>query len=598
MKKTENDGAFTPEGMIKTDRIINISILLAAFLAVVIFIITGSDQGIRYKETENPGLYEIDEDYPGCSVEEYYSGIGRKLRRISFTLPDDPGLKSEYVYSWVEHAYLRMYLNDEFSYERKEAEDQRIGRTPGCYFGVQPLRDAAPGDKVTVEVMSVYDDASVKTEKIYIATTYRLIEYLLTRQWPRLFMGMICMIAGLIFVLFSRRIRFDERESGSLFFLGLFTVVFGLWGITDVPLVSMFFGSTSKLTCYLNLISLLFLPALFIRFLRELYGNDIIYSILLSVNAGEILIVLLLQLLGICDVRECLLFTNSILVISAVIIILKAIYAIPKRHLTGEALFYTVYFLTICVTCVLDVIRYYLAESTVNLNVTMVLIIVYILLRGLNAVKSALLQHEEVLEKEKLLNEQRTAIMMSQMRPHFVFNTMNAISNLCDEDAGQAKQAIHDFSRYLRTNFESMEKKELVSFKDELTHAQFYLKIELLRFGDDLAVEYDIECTDFSLPPLTVQPLVENAVRHGIRKSGNPGTVKIISEEMPDKYVVRIEDDGIGFDVNEFENEEGAQHLGIRNVRERLKSMCGGRLYINSVPGEGTTVVIEVDKKN
>jgi sensor histidine kinase YesM len=136
----------------------------------------------------------------------------------------------------------------------------------------------------------------------------------------------------------------------------------------------------------------------------------------------------------------------------------------------------------------------------------------------------------------------------------------------------------------------------MILFSQELEHTQMYLELEKMRFGESLQVTYDLECTEFIIPTLTLQPLVENAVRHGVR--GNPdgkGTVTISSREEEAHYLISVSDDGPGFDTG-TKNEDGRSHIGIDNVRERLRTICGGDLEIESRAGEGTKATILLPK--
>ncbi len=202
-----------------------------------------------------------------------------------------------------------------------------------------------------------------------------------------------------------------------------------------------------------------------------------------------------------------------------------------------------------------------------------------------------------LLERQKKeLVESKTSIMLSQIQPHFLHNSLTAIAALCDKDAAEAKRATLNFSRYLRKNLDSVHKKMSVPFSEELEHVQTYLELEMMRFGDRLFVSYDIQSRDFMIPPLTIQPLAENAVKHGIcNKESGEGALYISSCERPDYYEVVIKDDGVGFDINERFS-DGREHVGIENVRTRLKTMCDAVMTIESAPMQGTVVTIRIPK--
>ena len=132
-----------------------------------------------------------------------------------------------------------------------------------------------------------------------------------------------------------------------------------------------------------------------------------------------------------------------------------------------------------------------------------------------------------------------------------------------------------------------------IPFENELNLVRDYLYMEKKRFGEKLKIRYVITENDFLVPALSIQPIVENAVRHGIRQKLEGGTVSIETYRDGTDYMVRIKDDGVGFDPNAAKD-DGRRHVGSENVRSRLALMCGGRLYINSIPGAGTEVILRI----
>ncbi|MDY5930995.1 MAG: histidine kinase [Candidatus Ornithospirochaeta sp.] len=197
-------------------------------------------------------------------------------------------------------------------------------------------------------------------------------------------------------------------------------------------------------------------------------------------------------------------------------------------------------------------------------------------------------------ESEKRLADSRISIALSQMRPHFLYNVLNSIYYLCSKDPDRAQIAISFFSDYLRNNMESIEKNRLVPIEEELSHVRTYLELEKIRFSN-LRIEYDISASSFFCPPLSLQPLVENAVKHGVSKKRGGGVVRISTYETDDAFVMSVSDTGVGFDCYK---DDGKVHIGIRNVRERVESMTGGSLSIESHVGEGTVSVVTIPKEN
>jgi len=155
-----------------------------------------------------------------------------------------------------------------------------------------------------------------------------------------------------------------------------------------------------------------------------------------------------------------------------------------------------------------------------------------------------------------------------------------------------------EFAEYLRGNLDSLLHNELITFDKELRQVENYLKIEKKRFEEKLNIVYDIKVSNFMLPVLTLQPFVEIAVRHGVTKTEDGGTVTISTKETINDFIVNVTDDsnlrfGAGFDTNVNER----IHTGIEKVRNRLLAMCQGTLDIQSKPGHGTTAIIKIPKK-
>ncbi len=205
-------------------------------------------------------------------------------------------------------------------------------------------------------------------------------------------------------------------------------------------------------------------------------------------------------------------------------------------------------------------------------------------------------QHARMMkEKELQLVQNRITIMLSQIQPHFLYNALNTIQYLCLTQPTKASKVIEDFSHYLRGNMDSLVNKDNIEFTRELEHLEHYLSIERIRFPG-LSIFYDLKAMDFCLPALTLQPIVENAIIHGVTQSEKSNsTVKVISYENEAAWILKIDDNGIGFDPNK-EIKDGRSHIGISNTRNRLESMCGGSLDIDSTPGNGTCVTIQIPK--
>ena len=197
--------------------------------------------------------------------------------------------------------------------------------------------------------------------------------------------------------------------------------------------------------------------------------------------------------------------------------------------------------------------------------------------------------YEQLTERDEQLLRQKVKLLQRQVSPHFIYNALTAIQAL-PGNPDETKKAIGDFAKYLRSSLINInDNTMLIPFKKELENVQIYFRLEKLRFGKSLQVEYSIEETDFNVPAMCVQILAENAVKHGVSVRREGGTVRIITKREGDDIIVSVEDDGVGFDANK---QMDSSHIGIDNVRDRVKTLGGGRLLISSTIGKGTVATI------
>lgn len=191
---------------------------------------------------------------------------------------------------------------------------------------------------------------------------------------------------------------------------------------------------------------------------------------------------------------------------------------------------------------------------------------------------------DNAMDTVKTNADQKASILALQMRPHFIYNTLTSIYYLCDEDTEKAKSTILAFTSYMRKNFTALSSEDTIPFADELEHTKAYLEVEKTRFDDDIDIEYDISYTDFKLPPLTLQPLAENAVKHGRKPDG--GILRLIIRTVQTKTGVDVIVENTGAAFGEIKNDD--PHIALNNMNERLKMMCNGTLTIKGIPATET----------
>lgn len=328
------------------------------------------------------------------------------------------------------------------------------------------------------------------------------------------------------------------------------------------------------------------------RFLRVIYANC---------NAAIILVILSLFTHQYFYVENGILHAGPCawlaVLYSLVIVLMDMAYMTCHRKElgTGHTIAFLSYGLVPTVSFIIQIMG---TELTVTwLGSTLTMLLVYLIVHTDSV--------WQLREQEAALSKAQSMLVLSQIQPHFLFNVLNCIYELCEADTGKAQQAIAEFSEYLRENLSVLERPELVPFSSELVHVKRYISLEQMRFGDAIRVEYNTTVSGFLLPALTVQPLVENAVKHGLDNSGRGINIKVSTKELPDRWCIFISDDGAGFDSKAFfssraanmsKTSEHRSHVGIKNVEMRLRSACGGTLKVTSRALHGTCAKIEIPK--
>ena len=251
-----------------------------------------------------------------------------------------------------------------------------------------------------------------------------------------------------------------------------------------------------------------------------------------------------------------------------------------KRLNKRQRLAFAVYLLVPLCCMLLQMASYGLLMIVIGTSLSIMIMFIFILLD----------QADHIIRQQQKNAAQQASITVLQMRPHFIYNTLMSIYYLCRQDTEKAQQVILDFSSYLRKNFTAIAKEETIPFPDELEHTRAYLAVEQARFRDRLRVEFDTPFTAFRVPPLTLQPIVENAVKHGLDPELEPLLVSISSRQQNGYIEIIVDDSGPGF--NPADNDE--PHIALANIRERLKMMCMGELAISSRDCGGTNVTIRI----
>ena len=205
-------------------------------------------------------------------------------------------------------------------------------------------------------------------------------------------------------------------------------------------------------------------------------------------------------------------------------------------------------------------------------------------------IEQDLRNHREITQQQREIAHERASVMVLQMRPHFIYNTLMSIHSLCSLDPEKAQQITMDFTNYLRKNFTAVASDSTIPFSTELEHTRAYLTVEQAQYDDMLVVDWDTPFTRFRLPPLTLQPIVENAVKHGMDLDAEPLHISVRTRYTDSGSEIIVENNGVEFNPAD----DSEPHIALKNIQQRLEMMCGGSMTIQPREGGGTVVKVTI----
>lgn len=529
---------------------------------------------------------------------EFPTGTAKEYR---FRLPANRD-RDIHIGFYIVHQFVEITIDGKTVVSLKPSDSVPFNNTVGSNWLMLPIFEKDADKEICITIIPAYKNFENRTPEFLMGSELGIYVNCLLNDLPQMILSVIAIFFGLLFIFIVIYSLLNKKDRGSLASLGLFSIMLGIWRLSD-SMFTPFIMASKPVFLFYTSVFMMMLSAIFLirsisiavhinHFTRSFFDISSIAAIIVF------FIQILLDLFNIMDLRQTLFVTHITIVILAIIAAVNLIFNILNFDIK-KLPFNLIPFFCI-VGPVIDVIMFYANKSSSGLVFSLAGFLLYIVFSGIEILVHYKEQQKLLKEKENQLIENRISIMLSQIQPHFLFNSLGAIRELCKQNPEQAREALDDFSDYLRTNMDSLSKKHLVHFSEELSHTKTYLKLEKLRFGNDLNIIYEIEETDFYLPPLTLQPLVENAVKHGIcRMAEGGGTLIIRTSLIDNKVVLSVFDNGVGFDTEALsDNINNRSHIGIDNVRSRLNQLINAELIIKSNPDSGTYAQIILEKRN
>ena len=595
-----------------------VGILLLLSLAALL--LWHGNKNSKQSSGTTPALVYFDGEYsiaggefkPIVEGEHISSTRGDVTLRINFHLAKPDGTPMDFTGSapiafFTDHIGLTFYSDGKLL-RVVDNENPAIGESACAEsFTMQTVKisEGEPPLEIVVHNPHVFGNEMAIDEMLDNFAIYGSIDFekeILSRAEPMRNAGMLLMLVGLVFLgiaLFCSLIHI--KNSKTIWLLGLTVVFAGLYITFGADGVSFFNESViaNTIILYSSMIFYMLFLSLVINCLlqRNVRVGNITLLLLSAIDAALILLPI------ITDVYfyDTLIFW--IIAQAAASVSLSVCLAREITTRVGKERAISIGAILPLAAFVIDVIGNYFGlwgGGVISVCVFAVLFAVAIVMilrlipRNINEAARA---KELELEKRTLnaeLTESRISTMMSQIRPHFIYNTLGSIEQLCRLDPPKAQELVHNFAKYLRGNFGELDNPRPILMSQEMEHVHHYVSIENLRFPD-MTFTFEMNTEDFRIPALTIQPIVENAIKHGLMRLPKGGAIRVVSYATDNDYLISVVDDGVGFDVGTLS--EDRHHVGIRNIRERLKVMVNGTLEIESTVGEGTKVLIKIPKE-
>ena len=484
--------------------------------------------------------------------------------------------------------FVTAYIDGDEIYESPKVKNgSNLTPIPGwCFI---PLKNEYSARNVTLCFSYPYSYSAGMIPKIFIGTHAELLLYASYSSYVSLYIGIFIIIMGLIIFIFTIVNPSEEERFSGFTYLGIYVAAIGFILICQINMprieARMYYVKYMASNLLVRMLPIIHSLSIYLR--AEEKKKRVFVHVFMVCLFGFIASVTL-HYAGIMDLTKSLPLASLLLIIE---ILLSLAFDLKEK---GSTPLYRILsaagILSFSLGLIIDLLSHYV--SGINGNVFKSIgSLIFAVSAAVLVIYLSYNRSLEILRQKAELTKGRINLMISQIQPHFIYNTLTAIRAMIKKDPDRAYNTIYDFAGYLRYNINALSDVEMIPFSEELKHIRVYADIEKERFRDRFSILYDIEDGDFGVPPLSVQPFVENAVKHGVCKKSSGGCVTLRAFKEKGYNIVEIEDNGVGFDTSILEG-ENKRSVGIRNAVYRLKAITDADVDIQSEKGKGTMVRI------
>ncbi len=579
--------------MSKYSNIICYILMIAAIIISVIPYFKETDNatdpyflGIRSPYT---GWYTY-EDNEKIELKEETINLDRKAHEpvsIYGRLPEITALNNTLFFRSVNQE-VRVYVEGEEIYSFGEEIPVPFVNTPGNKWNIIRLGPDMSGEEIRIETIAPYEFSSGNYNKLYLIPINEANDIILEASYYNIFFAVLLFVIGFAMLGLSAVNAANDNYS-IINISGQLYLIISVWIFAE----SQAMGNIIKepVTIYfINMFSLVISPILFFKYLKEVdKKREKLLQKFINIYTVNAVLCFIIEVFTSRDIIQFIyIFVGSIMFTITVYVTLS-LHSLIKNKFDTESTIRWLPLIFIVIGGIIDIVKVTVFNTKEHVGVVFVTsICIYIFFNINMLIQEEYKKQRKAIQLKGELIENRRRLLLSQIKPHFLYNSLNSISALCKFDPALADKAIIRFSRYLRNNMNSIDATTYIDFMTEIEHVKNYVFLEQLRFPN-IEIVYQLDYVDFEIPPLTLQPLVENAIKHGISKKIEGGTV-IISTKKEDEFVcVELEDNGIGFDVKK---DRKSDSIGLKNITKRLEDKCNAIITMESKIDQGTKIEI------
>lgn len=559
--------------------------VITIFGFIYLYTINSNPEAVTNHRIVNENLTKVEYDHV-----DYIDSTSPSGSRCYYEFVIDNFEENDVLAFYLVHHKADVKIDGELVYSSySDDKSYSLGR----YWVFIDLKEEDLGKKVEISTTPFYRTQMSSQVDIYVGKELTLHRQVIGKDFLNLVASSVVAFVGLFFIFFKQMMS-DDYFSKNSYAFSLFLFSLGALKIINTQTFALFIDVPFYfyLSNFLSIVNAFSFMIYFNSYFSESRRKILKYS---YIAFGVFLIVqITVYFFGVQNMIDVILIPNILMILNLSVMSMFLLF--PEEN-QNYNLNLKILFMMLAIGGIADLFVHNL-NLGINISFCLLAVMIFVIMLQINMHQQYNKQKEEFKLKEQEVMDSRVELMMSQIRPHFMYNTLGTIYTLCLADSKKAADVVYDFSQYLRGNFKELERKSLIPVERELKHVRHYTNIEQVRF-DDIKIEFDLQCTDFVLPALTVQPLVENSIKHGLMGLEEGGNLKISTYETENDYWVSVEDDGIGFDESIlYEENDVKRHLGIKNIKGRLEVMCNGTLTITSEKGKGTKAVIQLPKKD